>query len=268
VPTAVDVKEVSTLRQYMEQIEDLMAAKVPLWYRGAGESHHALVPSLFRHPTVTEPKALMALEGSILQRFRERSIPFQAIPVEKEWEFLFVMQHFGVPTRLLDWTENPYIGLFFALTSAKIDHNTGEADKPAAVWVLQPEAWNRQALSDVSYDGGVLSMGNSLLASYRPEAPSDEMRVAPVAMFGLHNSPRIVAQRGVFTIFGKDVRPMEEVFASTGFDATTLVKLQIPGHCIGALRESLAAIGVTDSVVYPDLGGLALELKRHYGYPV
>jgi len=83
------------------------------------------VPSLYRHTSITEPQALMELEEKILQRFRERSIPYQPTRVEEEWDMLFLMQHFGVPTRLLDWTENPYIGLFFALTGAKVDHATG-----------------------------------------------------------------------------------------------------------------------------------------------
>ncbi|HTA96782.1 MAG TPA: FRG domain-containing protein [Solirubrobacteraceae bacterium] len=126
MPTALRVDRIETLRQYMERIEELMSADdAPLWYRGAGKSSRALVPSLYRHTSITEPQALMELEEKILQRFRERSIPYQPTRVEEEWDMLFLMQHFGVPTRLLDWTENPYIGLFFALTGAKVDHATG-----------------------------------------------------------------------------------------------------------------------------------------------
>src|SRR4051812_41381980 len=110
----------------MEQIEELMAEKVPLWYRGVGDASHTLIPSLYRHEGTADAAAFMELEERILQRFRERSIPYQPIPVDKDWELLFLMQHFGVPTRLLDWTENPYIGLFFALTDSRINHATGQ----------------------------------------------------------------------------------------------------------------------------------------------
>ena len=149
----LQVHRVETLRQYMEHIEDLMEARVPLWYRGAGVSSQPMVPSLYRHPTITSAGELMALERRILQRFRERSVPYQPVAGmrETDWELLFLMQHFGVPTRLLDWTENPYIGLFFALTSAPFDYATNAGHDDACVWVLRPAEWNAQALVDISY---------------------------------------------------------------------------------------------------------------------
>ncbi|MEA2406942.1 MAG: hypothetical protein QOE69_1061 [Thermoleophilaceae bacterium] len=268
MPTVLAVRQVETLREYMEQIEELMAPRLPLWYRGVGSATHQLIPSLYRHASITGAAELMNLEARILQRFRERSIPYQPIPVEKDWELLFLMQHFGVPTRLLDWTENPYIGLFFALTGAKIDYDTGIADGPAAVWVLGPELWNQHTLSDISYDGGVLSIGSDPLKSYTPLGDPQYMRVAPAAMYGLHNSPRIVAQRGVFTIFGKEAASLEDLFAANDYPSEVLVKFEFPPEKIADLRESLFAIGVTDSVVYPDLAGLALELKRYFGFRV
>lgn len=269
MPTELKVEQVETLRQYMERIEALMTAdEGPLWYRGAGTSAHPLVPSLYRHPSITEPAALMGLEAKILQRFRERSIPYQPTKVEEDWDLLFLMQHFGVPTRLLDWTENPYIGLFFALTGAKLDHATGAAESPAAVWVLKPEAWNRHALKHMSYNGGVLSMGTEPLDNYRPSPDPTYMHVSPVSMYGLHNSPRIVAQRGVFTIFGKDTQPMDASYVASEYPQDTMIKFEFPEACVAGLGKSLFAIGITDSVVFPDLAGLALELRRFFGFRV
>jgi hypothetical protein len=252
----------------MERIEELMSANAPLWYRGAGKTSRRLVPTLFRHPTITKADELIALEGKILQRFRERSIPYQPVAVEQDWGLLFLMQHFGVPTRLLDWTENPYIGLFFALTGAKVDESTGRSAEPAAVWVLKPEAWNKHALIDISYDGGILSMGTHPLDTYKPSTNPTYMRVSPVSMYGLHNSPRIVAQRGVFTIFGKDTQPMDETYAVNNYPSDTLIKFEFAEDAVDSLRRSLFSIGVTDSVVFPDLAGLATELKRFFGYRV
>ena len=226
-----------------------------------------LVPSLFRHPTITSAEELIKLEQQILQRFRERSIPYQPGPqVTEDWGLLFLMQHFGVPTRLLDWTENPYIGLYFALTSARLDPATLVASEPAAIWILRPEAWNQHSLRDISYTGGILSLGSEPLETFAPKPDPSYMRLAPVGMYGLHNSPRIVAQRGVFTIFGKSTDPLDDLFAAEGYPDDSLIEVRLPADSINPLRESLFAIGFTDSVVYPDLGGLAQELKRFFGF--
>lgn len=263
MPNALTVHSVESLRQYMELIEGLMSPGDPLWYRGSSRASQPLVPSLYRHPGNMDVDNLLALEEQVIQRFRERGAPYEQVPNAETWEVIFLMQHFGVPTRLLDWTENPYIGLFFALTSPR-----EESSEPAAVWILQPVAWNQEALSDISYDGGILSIGNDALDSYRPSAKPQFMRVAPVGLYGIHNSPRIVAQRGVFTIFGKSTIPMEETFEDGDYLSDALVKVEIPSAKIDELRRSLFAIGITDSVVYPDLSGLARELRRYFGFEV
>ena len=267
MPGTHRVEEVSTLRRYTELIESLMGPGEPLWYRGLGKSSNRLVPSLFRHPITTAGADLIGLEQQILQRFRERSIPYQPGPqISDDWGLLFLMQHFGVPTRLLDWTENPYIGLYFALTSARLDPATLVASEPAAIWILQPQAWNRHSLRDISYTGGILSLGSEPLQTFAPKPDPSYMRTAPVAMYGLHNSPRIVAQRGVFTIFGKAVDPLDDLQAAEGYPDDSLTEVLLPADAIKTLRDSLFAIGFTDSVVYPDLGGLAQELKRFFGF--
>lgn len=265
----LQVKRVNTLRAYMECIEGLMVPDVPLWFRGVGNESRPLMPSLYRHPS-NGAVDFADLETRLLRRFRERSIPYQTSPwgVDDVWEMLFVMQHFGVPTRLLDWTENPYIGLFFALTSAEVDHNTHVAKKAAAVWVLKPEAWNRYALADITYSGEILSVDSESLKSYAPDPDWSNMRKLPVALYGLHNSPRIVAQRGVFTMFGTYTGSMHEAYANSACEEGTLVKIIIPRTKIWDLRHNLFRIGFTDSVVYPDLPGLASEMKREFGFVI
>jgi hypothetical protein len=268
MPTALRTESVQTLRDYTELIEQLVADKQAAWFRGVGRTSHGLMPSLYRHPTVTDVEELVALERKIIQRFRERSIPYQSAPVviREDWDLLFLMQHFGVPTRLLDWTESPYIGLFFALNSAPLDPGSLQPTEPAAVWALSPVAWNKHALADIGFDEGILSVGMKPLEPWTPGPDAEYMRVFPVAMYGLHNSPRIVAQRGVFTIFGKSTDSFDEVYEAGGYPAETLLKVEVPATAILPLLEQLSAVGITDSMIYPDLEGLARELKRFYGF--
>ena len=172
-----------------------------------------------------------------------------------------------MPTRLLDWTENPFISLFFALSSAKKNHN-GEYLSNAAVWILSPPKWNQNVFSNISYRGGAMSPTESMVSSYQPSTESYLMPENPVAILGIHNSPRIVAQRGSFCLFGKSLTPMEDIYQNGNFEEDTLKKIIIPKEIIGDLLDKLVWMGITDSVVYPDLEGLAKETKRLFGFGV
>ena len=94
------------------------------------------------------------------------------------------------------------------------------------------------------------------------------MNTDPIALYGVHNSRRIVAQRGVFVVFGTDVHPMERIYSLSDYPPPALTKLNIPAEKVGDLLKALTSIGVTDSAVHPDLDGLAKEMKRAVGFYV
>ena len=76
----------------------------------------------------------------MLEWFRRESILHQTVPKfiddkKPELELLFFMQHYSVPTRLLDWTMNPFIALYFGVAGAEFDDDTGEYKEDAAVWI-------------------------------------------------------------------------------------------------------------------------------------
>jgi hypothetical protein len=234
MPQALREETVSSLREFTQVIEDRMIAPDRTsWYRGCGKSTYELKPTLFRHPLHTDTEKLITVESEILARFKERSVPYQERPLSSDWEFLFLMQHFRVPTRLLDWTENPYIALYFAVTSAPFVLRGGspEFEEDAALWILQPAQWNQKALQHIGFLGRILSSSSEFLKSYEPAQKYEYLSNEPVALFGIHNNPRIVAQRGVFTIFGKNSSPMETVYQERDF----------PTSNFGMLRVSSAA---------------------------
>lgn len=257
---------VTTLPEFGQEVDRFMALPSDTrWFRGVGNLLHELKPSLFRHPSIATLKPL-DLERSLLTRFRQRSIPFLTQRIDDDWELLFLMQHHGVPTRLLDWTENPYVALYFALTSCRTDPITG-LYPDCCVWSLDPIAWNRAVLDDITFSGGVLVTSDRQLDSHKPGINETLFRRRPVAMYGSYNSPRIVAQRGAFTVFGSDIAPMESV--KTGVPAINddvLSALTIPGGYVASMLKALSAIGYTDSVLFPDLDGLAREIKRSFGF--
>lgn len=268
--TVIREEKPNTLPKFLELIEDLqIKAEESLWFRGCGHTSYKLLPSLYRHREAKSLEKVANLEQKLITRFKQRSLPYLTRSLENDWETLFFMQHYGIPTRLLDWTENPLIALHFALMGTpyiktKKGKLTFKSD--ATVWVLDPVKWNRQALEHQSYTGGALTTNEEPLKGYTPSKDFSGMNKFPVALYGEHNSPRIVAQKGVFTIFGQILNPMEKIYSDTNFPVDSLVRITIQKTNIEKMRNSMLRHGITESVVFPDLDGLAMEIKRTFDF--
>lgn len=268
MPSILSTEDIESLSEYMgfvEQQEDIR------WYRGCGDESYKLVPSLYRHPRSNEASIVLEREQRILRRFKERSLPYQERPLREDDDLstLFLMQHYGFPTRLLDWTEKPYIGLYFALADAPYE-KTDEGPcytTDVAVWVLAPIEWNRKVFETTDSPPDIVSpFDREALNGYLPTENARRRRLHPVALYGVHNSRRIVAQRGVFTLSGSSTDPMEKIYEDHDYAQDCLMKLRVKKEHIAELLTALTEIGFTDSVVYPDLPGLAQEVKREFGF--
>ncbi len=104
-----------------------------VWYRGHGDATWQLVPSLARPPHTVDA------ERTLVKRFKQNAFRFLSSAPPDEWAWLFLMQHHGVPTRLLDWTESPLVGLWFAVANPDRDNVDG------CLWALQPLKLNEIA---------------------------------------------------------------------------------------------------------------------------
>ena len=238
------------------------------WYRGSGTSTHPLLPSLF-HRDGGDVEDLARTEKRLLTAFKQRSLPFLDSRPADDWEWLFLMQHYRLPTRLLDWTENPLIALYFALTKAMARTGVSAANK-AAVWVLRPAKWNGWARREKPAIESVLSTGddNIVLRGYAPGTDPLEPYARPLALSGIHCNARIAAQRGAFVVFGWDTAPMDSALGDAAFTDGTLGKVEFPVSSAAEVLESLTSMGITESIIYPDLEGLSKELRRSNGLEV
>ena len=263
-----------SLPEYVGIVEELQArSRGPVWYRGCPSRSQQLLPSLYRprENPYASPAKLSELEIQLVTRFRARSLPYHNRNLSDDLETLFFMQHNSIPTRLLDWTENPFVGLFFALRHAKYRVNPrGRAIflRDAVVWVLDPTLWNQAALRHVSYTGGPLDSGHADLRSYKLIGDVEALGKTPVALYRTHNSDRIVAQQGTFVIFGSSTAPMENLYQREPFPEGCLVRVRISRGSIGAFSQSLFRHGITEGAIFPDLEGLGRDLRRLVGFDI
>ena len=266
-------KIINSFGDFLAELDAIGYVNSKLWYRGTGDASYSLTPSLFRHKKAKSQSDLKRLELDLNDTFEMRSLPYAESRdwAKDEWERLFFMQHYRVPTRLLDWSGSPLVSMHFAVTSVGLD-KLGNALTDVAVWVLDPARWNDAAYADTGFSGGVLSAKDSWLKRYSPsEVYTSTGALPPVAMRGVHNSARIVAQQGFFTVFGPQAEPMEKVFGwmkdnKTIFPADCLMKFVIPKDRVLTVRDEIFSLGVSESTIYPDLEGLAAELKRTLGF--
>lgn len=239
------------------QISHLISKDSFLWFRGIANDQHKLLPSMMRAGKGIEE--IYERERRLLTRFRQRSLAYwpEGYP-QNDWEHLFAMQHFGIPTRLLDWSENLFVATHFALLRSPDD-----AAHSPVIWCVDPIAWNRSTpvLSEYGDSIHVLTTSDDELEAYRPETTKRRNK-SPVAMFGTHNSRRIVAQRGTFMVWGSDPRCLEDFADESG---GILWKLQIKGER-WALSQDLASLGFGETMVFPELSALATELSRTEGW--
>jgi hypothetical protein len=280
----IEIYEPKTFEEYVQVIGRVNTRNGGAsWYRGADDASHGLTPGLYRKPLAADPAGWASLEENMMLSFSQRSMPFVDRPItpsedgkDGDWSLLFYMQHFRIPTRLLDWSQSPFVGLFFAATgpfetSSKTKSGKIEFKKDAVVWVLNPSKWNQTAWSNLTYKKGVAFTNEPFLKGYRPPISGRDKNDLPIAMFGAHNNRRIVAQRGAFTISGASTAAMDRQFETYRFPdkvqfTDELSKIILDKTLLPEFRQSLFSYGITDSVIYPDLEGVAHEIKREFGF--
>jgi hypothetical protein len=267
---------IKSLSDFTQKIEGLLGAAGPggNWYRGIGRGNtYKLEPSLYRHAS-RKIEELLRIESRMLQDFTGSIMINQGASDDNDkstLKTLFYMQHYGVPTRLLDWSTNPFIALYFALTGAD------SSKEDAAVWVIDPAAWNEKVMEHVSWGkSGPLNYTDvadnygpyKLLKDTHDPSQLKSLLGGAACVLGIASNARMFAQRGVFSMFGRSLTPMEEQFAAEKYPPKSLTKIVIPKGLVNDLLSLLLKIGYTDSVSYPDVSGLAMEIKRTYGFKV
>lgn len=197
-------------------------------------------------------------------------------------QWLFLMQHYGLPTRLLDWTENPLAACFFAasaaVTSEKAQSKYSDRSD-LAVWMLHPIELNKLA-TDARLDdfpntwvqGPTLenfkiafgTAGKDLIVLPTGDRVIYEPTKLPLAVQPSNVAVRVAVQRSCFTVHGTDRRDFEKIFLAHSAQKRFLRKYVIRRTKASAILDDLERRGVSNSTLFPDFEGLAKELKRRF----
>lgn len=214
------IEKIATLREFLEYLEDDMAGGE--WgFRGVPSSDYDLVPSIGRKDI--REKYDLDLEKKIFERFRQMAIPFLGTRPDSMITWLALARHHGLPTRLLDWTLSPLIAAFFATSETPVKSGI---TKTFAIYAYKSNYFEEQQQIDDPFD----------IARSFVEVHTD------------HQSERITAQRGFFTLHKQPDQPFRE---------KSLIKFVFPEKKRSEVLNEVDFYGVNKSSLFPGLDGIA-----------
>ncbi len=223
---------------------EIKCSRSGAFFRGHNQADYHLVPSLLRKPLREDTEhnlyhECFARAGNLVAR---DSSP---------WERLAFLQHYGIPTRLLDWTESFGVALFFALS--------GTLDRPH-LWIVNAFLMNR-TIEPIG-QARIMLAGLDSIPDYHDSFVRIDGRKAwpynkPLFMQIPWNTDRLRAQSGFFT-FHSDDKPLDLAFPKY------VRRVNIPDEAISGARKFLIHAGITEHTVFPDFVGLSAFLRDRY----
>jgi FRG domain len=219
------------------------------WWRGHGNADWPLHPQVFRRDP-EHPESRLYKEAALIGHFVSRAPTrsHRLCPtVDDYFGWLFLAQHYGLPTRLLDWSENPLIAVYFAVSE--------HPDDDGCLWALWPGGINLECRGAT----GLVTIRDPKVAEIAKAAFYEDSRPGEVilAIDGQEIDPRMLAQMSRFTVHSYHT-PLEIVPEIDRW----LRRFLIPKEHKQKIRQQLSAMGIRESNIFPDLAHLAAELKR------
>lgn len=265
-----------------------------LWFRGEGSVNlkTPLVPSSYRTTAESfnnkiddfySPPKIKHLENNLQAEFIRRAQRyFSTKSIENsQWNSYFLMQHYKINTRLLDWTENAMLSLFFAIS----DKTFYEDD--SIVWILKPfvlndftiKAITKSKKSCMIIPPGVdsdgqheLIMGDGSIRiseltrryvqmDFVNEIEDDQIMYYPLAIYPTYLDERMAAQRTCFTIFGNKINGLLSNNLYSKFLSSVIIE---GGATKTKILKELRLLGIDFESIFPDLDGIGLSIKSMF----
>lgn len=227
--------KVTSFADLLIEVKEIKKQQTEVWFRGQGDFTWHLVPSLARR------KDGFSKEKLVFETYRKFARKIN--PSHKdEWELLIDMQHYFVPTRLLDWSESLMIALYFAT----INHVPG---RDAGLFILDPirlnELSRKNSIPNMPYD----TMGLSYVKAYIEKNPYPVPN--PIAIKSSYSNDRVMAQKGMFTIHTDSVKGLDEEYPDF------VKKYCITDSAVAEIKDLLDFADINEFTIFPDFYGVA-----------
>jgi hypothetical protein len=229
-------------------------------FRGQSSASWGLKPSIERYA-----KSSQDIERHLEHEFKRRAYRYLTdLPDDNDdLEWLALMQHYGSPTRLLDWTKSPYVAAFFAAESAG-------TSVPSAIWAIDQESVRTEALETL---GLADPAGDNDLGSrakfhriYREVQPDHLYVVAPVQPYRMNE--RLTIQQGLFLCannpligFERSLKSLLHHASGKSDERRWLHKIVIQPEARLELLRMLNSMNVNSATLFPGLDGFARSFR-------
>ncbi|MBB5044996.1 FRG domain-containing protein [Shinella fusca] len=276
-PPAAEYPIVHTVEDFLGHVLGLpKGPDEEIFYRGHANRSYKLEPSLFRTNPAGEFKHLRQEDILVRELLTAHANDFAADPYMLDR--LVRMQHFGLPTRLLDVSSNPLVALYFACSGAGVDgevimlktkssdvqfYDSDKVSCIANLCLMSDAEKNRMdTKSDIATFASTTA-GEKLLNFVRREKPyftarilpSDLQRILFVRGRNLHE--RIQAQSGAFLLFGKDA-----ILEETGHSSLNVQRVVVRNK--GSILDQLDRLNIKSSTIYPGIDKTATDIARKH----
>ncbi|WP_245304132.1 FRG domain-containing protein [Hoeflea olei] len=278
------IEPVGTLREFMTRVLALEERSgEEIFYRGHSDFNYQLVPSLFRRNPAGGYKYLPKEEVMVRELLSVQDAQFSND--RSMLDRLVRMQHFGLPTRLLDVSSNPLVALYFCCSTSKRDSNGNEiegevvilrspsqdvlhfdSDRVSCITNLCLMKEEEKNAMDLNLENTVFNKEpavQKLLHFIRREKPYFEGRIQPddlrkiVFVRARNTHERMVSQSGAFLLFGKDA-----ILPETGHSNIKVSRIRIKNK--SAILTQLAKLNIMASTIYPGIEKAANDIAKKY----
>ncbi len=232
------------------------------WFRGESDGNlRPLCPKIADYSTHQE--------NHLLQSFRRQAGGIANVPLREYADmWLFLAQHYGIPTRLLDWTEGALHAIYFAINRSKPNPR---------VYMLNPRKLNELAGPKTYFPNFPLTWGQNVgsaqyiaLAWQNRTLNAEQQELVakigidldiPIAFPATYQDKRMIAQRSCFTIHGTSLGPLQDILTGKNVQPTDYLfgyKIDITQR--QSLLKELSVLGISAATIFPDLDHLASDL--------